>query len=157
VVISAVRLPLGSGMALVAMVVACRTSPISAGHKSVSRKRACSPSSTARAGSREVVGTVQIATSPVRVSRTTKSVKVPPISKAIASCLVLRTVRLPLGAFIATVRVLAQSARIARLRRRESGGPIRNMVGWVASNSTRLSVIPGEIELGDLRADRPRR
>jgi hypothetical protein len=63
-----------------AMVVPCTTVPISAGSMPCSRASSTNPARTAAANSCGVEGTLSPVSVPVCVSKTLKSVKVPPMS-----------------------------------------------------------------------------
>src|SRR5215813_11338515 len=82
VVMRPVAAPLRSRTALVATVVACSTVSIALPATPVFSSSSSSPAITASPGSRNVVGTLRVCIVPLALSCRTKSVKVPPISKA---------------------------------------------------------------------------
>ena len=81
-VIRPVFAPLRSITALVATVVACKTKSTDVPGTPVTASSFSSPSITASPGLRELVGTFRACVVPVASSHSTKSVKVPPMSKA---------------------------------------------------------------------------
>jgi hypothetical protein len=80
VVSSAVGAPFRSISALVKSVVACTTRPIGSGARPPFSSSLCRPAIAPREGSVGVVLSFQITVRPSAESRTTKSVKVPPMS-----------------------------------------------------------------------------
>ena len=111
---SAVRAPLPSSSALVTTVVACASHVTSAGAMPRLAVAAARASSTPRAKSRGVVGTLTTPMPPRASSTRTTSVKVPPMSTPILQLMAAHYTVFPLGPRFAAREAYRERYTVAR-------------------------------------------